>query len=1629
MKKWLNHIGATIIALISFLTTIINPFLTIPVSAATGTQRTATRCSYCSGGSYVKCTKATVITKATDSEYPGDNPASYYECIICGGTARYWVKKSCSSCSYFTYNTIADEFFPYNFDTICSKSSCWTTYKSEFGTEYHYKTDSDGTTYRNSCTHGYTNAHNLECTTHPTFSEKEHYYNNTYGYVGSTSSFYTNPITINCETGITTTTSIPNATVLTETATGNQVTITPTGSKESSFKVTNSVTGDITRVAKGSTYTFTMPAEPVTLTVEYGQDPQPVELELSKDVVSYLDEAPTLTVNGVQTSITSYSSSNTDVAEIDNNGIITIKNAGTTEISVVAAENDNWLETTKTITLVVNKGNISIDSTSVNVSEITYGNKLSNSTITADLPTYKGSNVEGNYTWENPNDILNAGTNSCNIVFTPNDTTNYNTVVFSKDVVVNKAPIEIVDSVKNSLSASAIEYEQTLADSIITGNTPQAGHWEWKLSSTQPTVSDSGTTEYAVVFIPDDTNYATAETTLTLIVNKKSYSFSASDIAALNIGSLTYGQMLNESAITGITPVSGSYQWVDGSIIPTVNGTNSYAAQFIPTDTNNYEIINLGNLSVAVNKADPVITAEQLANITTSAIDYGHSLSESIITADSVTPGNFTWVNGSKKPTVQEGISDTFEIIFTPDDVNNYNTKIINVKVTVNQTPIILSDDVKNSVSATEITYENTLADSIITGNNPIVNSETITGHYEWKNPTTQPAVRDSENTLYSVVFIPDNNNYANAEMTLAVKVNKKAFTFTTENVNNLTCTDLVYNQSLSESIISGDMPIVGTYRWKDSSIKPTVLGENNYIVEFVPNDTNNYEIVEVGSIHVNVVKSDPIITEEQISNIRGSEITYGQSLNDSRIYATSTTPGVFVWTDNTIKPNVSDSEFANYEITFTPTDTDNYNIKTFNIKIKVNPLVISELPIETKNSVSPAEITYGDSLEDSIISGDNPIINGVTITGHYEWKNPTTQPNVNDSGTTLYDVVFIPDSDNYAPIELQIPVVINKKVIDFNPEEIAPNLTIGNLIYGQKLSESTISGTTPVEGVYRWKNGDTITPVANDTTKYTIEFVPNDTDNYEIVDVLDIAVVVNKSSNTITEEQLNAITVTDIIYGQKLSESTINATSTIPGTFAWENEDIIPTVLEGISNTYNIVFTPDDTNNYESTIISIKVKVNKATPAVPDDINVNITASDIEVGQPLGQSQLSYIGETTLNGELSWANPDIIPTIADSDVILYDVIFTPIDNANYTTITYNTTLHVNKTDAPEKYIDYKIPTSTNSGTKNTIDFNNILSDIIDWNISSNTITFDDPDNIFKKPISIENGILSYEINSTAPINKIGKIKVIVTSRDYVDFDIIIEVTSTRKTSSSSSSRPGSSNSSNAEDNYPLIDGKAQSWTNIAKNISKLPVGTEQTIYLNGNLSIPDNVIKAISESKAKITFIKDSTFNWVIDGSKLIAPFKTLDLSIDKNNNNPTIDKASGINGTNFTTKVTQPGIKLNVSFKKDHNGKIANLYKKNEDSSYKFVNNVRITDDGVANNLDVNTAGDYTIMLSDLSDKLGDVNSDLYVNANDALSILKHSVGLNININCAVADLNNDNYINAKDSLIVLKTSLGLM
>ena len=69
----------------------------------------------------------------------------------------------------------------------------------------------------------------------------------------------------------------------------------------------------------------------------------------------------------------------------------------------------------------------------------------------------------------------------------------------------------------------------------------------------------------------------------------------------------------------------------------------------------------------------------------------------------------------------------------------------------------------------------------------------------------------------------------------------------------------------------------------------------------------------------------------------------------------------------------------------------------------------------------------------------------------------------------------------------------------------------------------------------------------------------------------------------------------------KKLSDSTLTGGSTQYGSFAWENEDLVPTVS---NNGYDVKFTPNahTSENYEtieSTTSKIQVPVAKANPTV----------------------------------------------------------------------------------------------------------------------------------------------------------------------------------------------------------------------------------------------------------------------------------------------------------------------------------------------------------------------------------------------------------------------------------------------
>src|SRR6185369_5148102 len=91
--------------------------------------------------------------------------------------------------------------------------------------------------------------------------------------------------------------------------------------------------------------------------------------------------------------------------------------------------------------------------------------------------------------------------------------------------------------------------------------------------------------------------------------------------------------------------------------------------------------------------------------------------------------------------------------------------------------------------------------------------------------------------------------------------------------------------------------------------------------------------------------------------------ITYGQTLASSMLTGgTASVPGSFAFTTPSTKPNAGT---ANQPVTFTPTDTTNYNTVSGSVSVTVNKAdpTVSAWP-------TAGAITYGQTLASSTLTG-----------------------------------------------------------------------------------------------------------------------------------------------------------------------------------------------------------------------------------------------------------------------------------------------------------------------------------------------------------------------------------------------------------------------------------------------------------------------------------------------------------------------------------------------------------------------------------------------------------------------------------------------------------------------------------
>jgi hypothetical protein len=132
--------------------------------------------------------------------------------------------------------------------------------------------------------------------------------------------------------------------------------------------------------------------------------------------------------------------------------------------------------TSSVAVLTVNKQTPLIATAPTAATGITYGQLLSAAGLTGGSVTNAaGAIITGNFAYNTPNVVLNAGTASQGVTFTPDDTNNYFNVSGSVSVTVNQAPLGITANNDSKIYGQTKTYGSGSSAYTITGGTLMNG--------------------------------------------------------------------------------------------------------------------------------------------------------------------------------------------------------------------------------------------------------------------------------------------------------------------------------------------------------------------------------------------------------------------------------------------------------------------------------------------------------------------------------------------------------------------------------------------------------------------------------------------------------------------------------------------------------------------------------------------------------------------------------------------------------------------------------------------------------------------------------------------------------------------------------------------------------------------------------------------------------------------------------------------------------------------------------------------------------------------------------------------------------------------------------------------------
>jgi len=619
---------------------------------------------------------------------------------------------------------------------------------------------------------------------------------------------------------------------------------------------------------------------------------------------------------------------------------------------------------------------------------------------------------------------------------------------------------------------------------------------------------------------------------------------------------------------------------------------------------------------------------------------------------------------------VNSGADENAAQYFHPDETGKtvvHNGGKLVIKEVIPTAAITLTAPVTSETPSTTATgagnfnistVEWTPASTTFLGNTAYTATLTLTANsgYTFKGLTTATingqtaTVTNNENTLTLSYEFPATDQIEVTGITVKTLPELEYIHGTQLDLSDLEVT-LTYNYGTPKDVAFDDFGDSISVNISGSLSVTTHNGEN-IIVQYKDTPHN----ATVGQLTVS--KANPTITFPT-----GATLTYGETLGEATLSGAYTPTGTFAFATPNYKPSVTES--GNFNMTFTPDDTGNYNTLTEQVAVTVNRKALTITADNKSINYDDNPPTYTVSYADFVNDENESVLTIGTITSDYTKGNNAGPYAITPSGyaSANYEITHVPGTLTVGKHDLSNATIAGINPFVYNGTAHTPTPVVSYGAIAITASDYTVSYTN---------NTNVGTATLTLTATANSNYAGTKTANFEITPV-PLTITADDISINYGDEPQYTVSYSGFVNGETESVLTIGLITSdyVKGSDVGEYT-ITPS---GYSGNYEITYetgtlTVDKRDLSNVTIAEIDPIVydsleHKPVPAVSDG-DITITASDYIVSYAnntdIGTATVTltavansnYTGTKTANFEITPPPPPktILAIITENETI-----------------------------------------------------------------------------------------------------------------------------------------------------------------------------------------------------------------------------------------------------------------------------------------------------------------------------------------------------------------------------------------